>query len=96
MNDQGHPTQHPAKSEAKVQSLPHSDPRPHIKKRVLLEQDKMSQLLWEVASSPCELTQALGLYSIHPKPSFAANFTSKGKKKEEEKQNKPSWLYRQR
>lgn len=50
----------------------------------------MSQLLWEVAYSPRVLTEALCLYSIHPKPSFAANFTSKGKKKKKKKRNKTS------
>ena len=89
MNDQRHPTQQPARRQAKDQRPQDSNPRPHRKKRVSIRTGQMSQLLWEVALSPGEVTEAFCLYFVHPKPSFAASFTSKGKE-EEEKQNKPN------
>lgn len=60
-------------------------------KEVSIRSGQMSQVLWEAAPSQCELTQALCLYFVHLKPSFAASFTSnenKKREKEGEKKNK--------
>lgn len=62
MDDQSHSSQQPARSKSKDQSPLDSNPRPHRKKRASIETSQVSQLLWEVVWSPCELTEALCLY----------------------------------
>lgn len=62
MNDQSHSTQQPARTGAKDQRPLDSNPRPHRKKGVSIRTGPVSQLLWEAARYPFELTEALCLH----------------------------------
>lgn len=86
MNDQGHPTQQPAKSE--ISSKPSTFRSQATERKSSIEQDKCHSYCGGCPVS-CELTEALCLYSIHPKSLFVANLPQKGKE-EEEKTTSPT------